>query len=371
LPRELLNKKGNTIRVCVGGAISASRLSQVGTDEAVIDYLRRRTELLGQRFAAKPVLKESRLARIVAAVDPNTLRSEIDELPSEQALLTHENLAVYYASASQIPNVLREIGRLREISFRQAGEGTGSSIDIDEFDSRYYHLFIWNRAQNEIAGAYRLAGTDDIVSRHGKNGLYTNTLFRFSPDFFNRIHPALELGRSFVRPEYQKSYLPLLLLWKGIGHFVAQRPWYRVLFGPVSISASYTSMSQSLMVDFLKANCADFSLAFSVKPRHRFRGNSPRWSKVRNLASLLPDIDELSEAVMDLEPDRKGVPVLVRQYTALGGQMLAFNVDHAFSGALDGLVVVDLAKVNLKLLERYMGKGGAAMYLARHQTGVA
>jgi hypothetical protein len=163
-------------------------------------------------------------------------------------LLTHENLAVYYASASQIPNVLREIGRLREISFRQAGEGTGSSIDIDEFDSRYYHLFIWNRAQNEIAGAYRLAGTDDIVSRHGKNGLYTNTLFRFSPDFFNRIHPALELGRSFVRPEYQKSYLPLLLLWKGIGHFVAQRPWYRVLFGPVSISASYTSMSQSLIV---------------------------------------------------------------------------------------------------------------------------
>jgi putative hemolysin len=266
---------------------------------------------------------------------------------------------------------LREIGRLREISFRQAGEGTGSSIDLDEFDSRYYQLFIWNRARNEIAGAYRLAGTDDIVSRYGKNGLYTNTLFRFSPYFFNRIHPALELGRSFVRPEYQRSYLPLLLLWKGIGHFVARRPWYRVLFGPVSISASYTTQSQSLMVDFLELNRPDLSLAFSVKPRHRFRSNSPRWSKIRNLAALLPDIDELSEAVMDLEPDRKGVPVLVRQYAALGGQILAFNVDHAFSGALDGLVVVDLEKVNLKLLERYMGKAGAAMYLARHQTGAA
>jgi putative hemolysin len=371
LPRELLNKKGTTIRVCIGGPISASSVSQVGTDEAGIDYLRHRTELLRQRSVAKPVFNETQLPQIVPPMDPNILRSEIDELPAEQSLLAHENLVVHIATASQIPNVLREIGRLREISFRQAGEGTGLSIDLDEFDSRYHHLFIWNRDRNEIGGAYRVAGTDNFESRDGQRGLYTSTLFRFKPDFFNRIHPALELGRSFVRPEYQKSYLPLLLLWKGIGHFVAQRPWYRVLFGPVSISASYTTISRSLIVDFLEANYASNALAGSVKPRHRFRSSPPPWSQTRTLASLLPDINELSEVVMDLEPDRKGVPVLVRQYLALGGRMLAFNVDHAFSGALDGLVVVDLTKMSPKLLERYMGKSGAAVYLHKHHAGAA
>lgn len=367
LPRELLNKKGSTIRLSIGTAISAGRLAQVGPDSAAIEYLRRRTLLLRERSTAIPSACELTLAPVDVAIEPAALRAEIDALVPCQTLLAHEDLMVFVATSPQIPNILREIGRLREISFRQAGEGTGGSLDLDEFDSCYRHLFIWNRARSEIAGAYRLAGTDEVVSRGGNSGLYSSTLFRFGRDFLRRIHPALELGRSFVRPEYQKSYLPLLLLWRGIGHYVARHPRYRILFGPVSISARYTTMSRSLIVSYLEAKCVNRTLASCVQPRCKFRSSPLFDSQARMLASLLPNIDALSEAVMDLEPDQKGVPVLVRQYLHVGGQMLAFSVDDAFSGVLDGLVVVDLGKVNPRLLEKYMSKVGAEIFQAYHR----
>ncbi len=364
LPRELLNKKGSTIQLSIGAAISARGLADIGTDAAAIDYLRRRTELLRERPSNTPALRTFAAAPVVPAINSKSLRGEVDGLPPGQTLLEHDDFVVHIAAAEQIPNTLLEIGRLREISFRQAGEGTGTPIDLDEFDAWYQHLFLWNRARNEIAGAYRLAGTDDVVSRHGENGLYTSSLFRFGPGFLNRIHPALELGRSFVRPEYQKTYLPLLLLWKGIGHYAARHPRYRMLFGPVSISATYSEVSRSLIVSFLETHCGNRSLASSVKPRCKFRHGRLRESNTRMLGSLLPGIDELSETVMDLEPDRKGVPVLLRQYLNVGGEILAFSVDRAFSGVLDGLVVVDLARLNPRLLERYMSKPGAKAFLS-------
>ncbi len=131
-------------------------------------------------------------------------------------LIENADFAVYTARASELPHALDELGRLREVTFRAAGEGTGRSADLDEFDAYYWHLLLWSKEKRELAGAYRAGNTDEIIRRHGVKGLYTNTVFRYDERLFLKIGSALELGRSFVRPEYQRQYAPLLLLWKGI-----------------------------------------------------------------------------------------------------------------------------------------------------------
>jgi hypothetical protein len=160
-------------------------------------------------------------AEIVPPVDGAECRLEVEALPEDQTLIAHAQYRVCLASARQIPRTLREIGRLREISFRQCGEGTGNAIDLDLFDSHYRHLFLWNCEKNEIAGAYRVVGTDEVIPRYGVHGLYTSTLFRFRRDFFRCVDPALELGRSFIQPEYQKLFATPAYV---AGHLPVRRP---------------------------------------------------------------------------------------------------------------------------------------------------
>ena len=369
LPRELLNKRGRSLRVAVGSPITASNLARHSTDRGAADYLQWRTQLLQSRRAEEPapvsVFRDpfpfrgkKTPAAIIPAVDAEACRYEVASLPDNQKLLEQGDHLVCFAHAPQIPQLLREIGRLREISFRQAGEGTGEPVDLDLFDTHYLHLFVWHRRRKEVIGAYRFAGTDEVLSRFGPQGLYTSTLFRFRRDFLSRVHPALELGRSFVRPEYQRSFAPLLLLWKGIGHYVARHPQYRILFGPVSISDTYSPASRALIVSFLKERHVDSSLAPSVKAKRKFQ--------TRPLRSMVANADELSDVVSDLEPDHKGLPVLLRQYLNVGGQILDFSVDRNFSGVLDGLIVVDLAKTDGRLVDKYLSKDGAMRFREFH-----
>ena len=360
LPRELLNKRGHTIAVSIGRPISPDRLAD---GEATL-YLRSRTHVLEARDAKKPWRFAPRLAPIAGAVDAGEMRAEVAALAPEQKLIESGDYQVYFAVAGQIPNILREIGRLREISFRGAGEGTGRSLDLDRFDAKYQHLWIWNPKSSEIVGAYRLAGTDSVDS---PRGLYTNTLFRFRPGLLDALNPALELGRSFVRPEYQKSYAPLLLLWRGIGHYVARHPRYRVLFGPVSISRDYSGASRTLIVSYLNARHGSHPLAALVEPRKQFRSRRAHGYEAQLLGSMVEKVEELSDVIADIEPDGKGVPVLLRQYLNVGGEVLAFNVDPLFSDVLDGLVVVDFLRMSAHLRERYMGKTGAEAFAAYHK----
>jgi putative hemolysin len=300
---------------------------------------------------------------VVLPAPENVLVEEIDRL-SAKPLAEADGLEVHLAPARQIPNVLREIGRLREVTFRQAGEGTGGAIDLDSFDSHYQHLFIWNREKREVAGAYRLGPTPDILPAHGIEGLYSSTLFRYDPELFRRTGPAIELGRSFVRAEYQRHFQPLLLLWKGICRYVLSHPCCRVLFGPVSISDDYTSASRDLLVTFLESQ-QDRELAALVKPRRPYRA---KWIAGRlrdTVGRLLKDIEELSDPIADVEGNGKGVPVLIRQYLRVGGRILGFNLDPAFH-TLDALVLVDLLQTPPALLARYMSKSGAADFLRQN-----
>jgi len=367
LSRELLNKRGSSIRVSIGGPISAQSLSRLENCSDAIHYLRERTHLLRARKETHATSKLS-LRKIIAPMDAALMRDEIERLAPQQKLVTSGEYLVCMATAEQIPKTLLEIGRLREICFREAGEGTGRDADLDVFDQRYHHLLVWNAERSEVVGAYRLAGTDVMRSRFGSKGLYTATLFRFKANFLASIEPALELGRSFVRTEYQKTYVPLLLLWKGIGRFVSDNPRYRTLFGPASISNHYSPASRALMVAYLKKHCYNDRLAQAVGPKAKFRAPLSIGATIDKFAPLLQDLEELSKVVSDLEPDKKGVPVLLRQYVNIGGQILEFSVDGRFSRALDGLIVVDLTKADRRLLNRYMGEAGANNFLRYHRS---
>ncbi len=371
LPHELGNKLGARVTIRLGQPLAPSKLAAFENDTQLAAHLRLKTYLLRDCVAsperAPPPTSAGRaLEPIAPAVDPERLSCEIETLPSEMLLVSSGRMRVYCAPTSRIPWTLQELGRLRELTFRAVGEGTGRSADIDVFDDYYEHLFIWNTETREIVGAYRLGRTDVISRRFGKRGLYTSTLFDYNDLFLKLLGPALELGRSFVRVEYQKSFASLMLLWKGIGEYVSRHPRYCRLIGPVSISNDYLPLSRELLVGFLRKKNFDPLAPTLVRPKRPFRG---RFS-LRTVGAQdesLADIETLSTVVADHEPDGKGAPVLLRQYLKLGGRMLGFNVDPDFGNALDCLVLVDLRKTNPRVLRKYMSDAGWERFSQAHR----
>jgi putative hemolysin len=292
----------------------------------------------------------------VASIPAGPRASQILRALPETPLLRSGGYSLFLASGEKLGAALEEIGRLREISFREAGEGTGQAYDLDRFDAHYRHLILWHDEKREIAGAYRLGVVDEILPQQGLQGLYTSTLFSFQPDFFSSIGPSVELGRSFIRAEHQKSYQPLLLLWKGIGRFLLNEGKARTLFGPVSISANYSSASRELIAAVLQSGGERL-----VAPRNPLRK--------RLAVSSYCKPSEVEEIVAELEADGKSLPVLLRQYLKMGARLHAFNVDPKFQNCLDGLIVVDLAQTERRLLERYFGIEGAREFLDKNCKG--
>lgn len=374
LPGVLVRKQGAEIEMRVGRPISAARLNGFGSDRQLMDALRLRTYILQNRYVDERVTfhnwkrrLHARGEAIAEAQAPEILRSEIDKLSEAHCLVQHNEYRVFHARASEIPRVLTEIGRLREITFRAVGEGTGKLLDLDEFDKTYVHLFLWNDDKNEIVGAYRLGLTDEILPRDGKYGLYSTTLFRYRSKVLRNLNPGIELGRSFIVEAYQRKHLSLGLIWKGIGQFLVRYPRYYILFGPVSISQEYQSLSKNLMVQYLKETNLNAEFASMVKarkpPRSRFFGSLDRQSFSRSVR----DIEDISALIAEIEREEKGVPILLKQYLKLNATILSFNVDPAFKNCIDGLVLVDLRSTPTKILERYLGESGARAFQAYHE----
>lgn len=374
LPSALLKTRRKTLGVRIGNPVPFSRL-ETFDDDGILDYLRMRTYMLNpktpRRSAPRKTWRSRRQQRrprpeqpIVDAVDPALLASEVADLPDDQRLVESGEYDVLIARMHQAPHVVREIGRLREIAFRAAGEGTGAAIDLDRFDRYYDHLFVWNRLTHEVVGAYRLGRTEEVLRRFGPKGLYTRTLFRFPRRFLEQLNPAFELGRSFVRLEYQRKHSPLALLWRGIGVLVVRDPRCKYLFGPVSISNAYRSVSQHTMISFIEAHQDLTELDRLIRPRNPLKWQTP--AEVRACTQLLTDIKEVSQLISEIELDRKGVPILLRQYMQLNARFVSFNVDPDFSDVVDVLMVTDLTQTEPRILERHMGKEGAARVLEYH-----
>lgn len=361
LGRELLNKSAKTIELSFGQAIKFKELNNLN-DAQIVNYLRLNTYLLNRDVSAtQQTVSDNDLLPIATGLPIGQLLEELHSLPAETQLLQNGEFDVYCASAQQIPSLLHEIGRLREHNFRQVGEGTGQAIDVDHFDHDYLHLFVWDRENQCMVGAYRLGLVDQLLAKYGVEGLYSRTLFNYDQRFLDQMGKSIEMGRSVIAEQYQKSMSALLLLWKGIATFVHQHPEYTHLFGPVSISNDYSHTARQLLAQSMTLHHYDNDCAEYVTPSNPLPETNLNWNT--SMLTALGDLQLLSRVIARID-EGKGVPVLLRQYLSLNGKLVCFNVDPAFNNALDGLIMVDLRDVPEKTLARYMGSENARAYLA-------
>ena len=261
---------------------------------------------------------------------------------------------MYAAEAEQIPRLLHELGLQRENTFRAVGEGTGTACDLDQYDPHYIHLVMWDPAAKCVAGAYRIGRTDFIIRNKGLDGLYNAQFFRFGKPMMKVISHGLEMGRAFITAPYQRQAGSLDTLWMGIARYLLKHPEYRYLYGTVSISQDYTDYSRRLILGWLRAHCMEESLARHVTANFPPDKLALRAEDMALLPSGLADVRMLNMMVIEAEPDRKGIPVLLRQYLRLNGKMLSFGIDESFGGVLDGLVLLDLETTTARFLKRYM-----------------
>ena len=372
LARELTNKRSREIQIHIGSPIPASKLDDFESDQDRIDFLRLRTHILPHRSQSVSIEKTpSSLPQLpgeTTSSQSSDLQAEIDALPESCCVLKKGDFSVYVTTAQQIPQLLPEIGRLRELTFRQVGEGSGSDTDLDRFDDYYLHAFAWDHSASAVVGAYRLGQTDKILAAHGPGGLYTSTLFKFEPGFLERLDPALELGRSFVCSQYQKKHSSLALMWKGILRWVATaNPQYKTFFGPVSISQEYNVLSKNLIVQYLRRKLGNPEFSAFVKPRNPFKPKRILGLEKSAISANLRNTEEVSALVSEIEDDGKGVPMLIKHYLKMNATLLSFNVDPDFSNVLDGLLMSDMTTTDPKLLKLYMGEELRDRFLAYHQ----
>ncbi len=363
LPRELLNKRKSVLNIRVGNVVRGAEWQGTGTSRELTEYLRHRTYFIRYRQSEEDVRRitsvgSENMQPLAAALDAGVIRDAVDNLPADALLASHSELDVYAMRAAQSDALMHEIARLREFTFREAFEGSGNALDRDEFDDTYYHLFLWNRERGEIAGAYRLGCCDELLRKNGIDGLYTNTLFKFADKFTEHLGDAVEVGRSFVRPEYQRHFASLSLLWRGIGEFLVRRPRYRKLFGPVSIGKNYNPMSRAVIVRYLRRYKLNQTMAALTAPRNPFESNAEETAAVLTLQRGILNSTDVSNLIGDIESDGKGMPILLQHYLKLNARVMEFNVDPQFSDVLDALIWLDLNSTEDRFLKRYMGAEG-------------
>ena len=362
LPSELFNKQGHTIKLRIGKPIKVEDIPDYNNSAKLLNFLRARTYALGagleeekKIFNPRNLFKiKKEPAEIVPEITAAILEKEVEPLRENYRIWVEKNYEVFIVPTSSIPNVIREIGRLREITFREVGEGTNKNIDLDEYDIYYHHLFIWDTEAKMIVGAYRIGLGDEIFYSLGKKGFYLTELFKIKEQFTPVLKKSLELGRSFIRKEYQQKPLPLFLLWKGILKYLIDNPRYRYLIGPVTISNSFSNFSKSLIVDYINRNHFDEELAQYVRPRKKFKVD---FSSIDTdlLMSGEDSFKGLDNLISAVETRSMKVPVLLRQYIALNAKIICFNIDPKFADCLDGFLVLDLKKVPQDILEK-LGK---------------
>lgn len=369
LPLELTNKEGQSVSVAFGSPVSAKMLKDIGSVDRVADFLRANvyclrsvltdtaaeaedTEVIRRAALSRLRLRKKRekvaakfpASEVVQAVDPILLGRELDSIADERMLVRVGDMCLFCAPTSDIPLTMREIARLREVTFRAAGEGTSMELDSDEYDDLYEHLFIWDAEKQAIAGAYRIGFGDVLLDNRGFEGFYTYTLFEFSRHLNEVLRQSIELGRSFVVPEYQRRSQTLLLLWRGILHVLLRNPSYRYLMGPVSMSGGYAMAAKWLLIDYIKANHWNAELAKYAVPRNGV-GALGRPTVDAELIRGIVSAEEIDKLIRDVEPSGQGMPVLMKKYLQLGGRVMGFNIDPLFNDTLDAMLVLDLCDV--------------------------
>ena len=352
LPSELTTQSRRPIKVRVGQPISVAAQKEEKTLEGFTDLLRKKTYLLANPFEKEMLIDKVPTTlkipkspkKIASAVSTKVLEGEIEKLREKGCrMLQSKNYEVYLAQQRDMPFILKEIGRQREITFREVGEGTNNAIDLDTFDSYYHHLFLWDDSDKCIVGAYRMGLGSEIFAKHGIDGFYLQDLFRFEPELYGMMSKSIEMGRAYIVKEYQQKPMPLFLLWKGIVHTTLRHPEHKYLIGGVSISNQFSNFSKSLMIEFMKSNYWDPYVAQYIRPKKEFKVKLNDADKEFIFDETQADLNKFDRLLSEVEPGSLRLPVLIKKYIKQNAKVVAFNVDPLFNNSVDGLMYIKIA----------------------------
>jgi len=354
LPSELLTQKDRIIKVRIGKPIPVAEQNEHQSIEEYSEFLRKKTYMLANSFNEEskqllsvPNLKTPKSPKQIATpANQEKMVAEVNKLrDTDCRLLQSKNYEVFFTEADKIPNILHEIGRLREVTFREVGEGTNESIDLDKYDQYYHHMFLWDDETKQIAGAYRMGLGSEIFPKYGMEGFYLNDLFRFESELHEMMHNSIEMGRAFIIKDYQQKPMPLFLLWRGIIHTTLRYPEHKFLLGGVSISNQFTDFSKSLMIEFMKSNYYDPYIAQYVHPKKEFKVKLKDADKDFIFDEAEADLNKFDKIIDELEPGNLRLPVLIKKYIKQNARLVAFNVDPLFNNAIDGLMYIRIADI--------------------------
>lgn len=350
LAREMFKKRSKVINFKVGEPIAYKTLQKSQFSDAML------IALLKKHLYKISKDKKGIFATQTSIAHPEERKSIRAELKKSTLLgETSDGKKIYLYEHEWGSPLMKEIGRLRELTFRKVEEGTGAKRDVDNFDKHYKHIVLWDEEELELVGAYRIGESNFIKEYFGVEGFYSQTLFEFNPEFEPYLNNAIELGRSFVQPRYWGSRA-LDYLWQGIGAYLSVNSHIRYMYGPVSLSDIYPKIAKNLIIAF-------YQLYFPSKKSLVVARNPffmSRLEKEEALAFFKGDDykedfmvlkDQLSQ--MDLS-----VPTLYKQYSDLcedgGISFVDFNVDKDFANCVDSFIIVDITKIKEAKKKRYI-----------------
>ena len=349
LSNEMFNKKSKNINIKIGQIIPSENITPKGLNKDFLVNLYKK-HLYALKKGKKSFFEtQSAIAHPVSKID---LYNELKKSP----LLgqTNDGKKIYLYDYVEDSIVLKELGRLREISFRKVGEGVNKKRDIDKYDVYYQHIILYDKNELEIVGAYRIGNSDVIFKEFGTKGFYSNTLFQFNDEFMFYLQNSIELGRSFVQPKYWGTRA-LDYLWYGIGAYVKANPNIKYMFGPVSISGAFPAIAKDMLVFYYiyyyssEKNLVEARTPFSYSSHiHDIKEFFTLEDKKRDFKSLKIALSNIGV----------NVPTLYKQYSELtlddGVKFLDFNVDKNFGDCIDSFILVEIDKIKDSMKQRYM-----------------
>jgi len=360
LPSEMLKKRDKPIRIRIGKPVSAKVIEDCDDAKELGEFLRKKVYMMRSYYERRKSITElfklSNLPiKFPLRQEEQVVQNIIDETPVEdllkdinnlktkdKQLFTNGNYEVYFTEYDLIPSLMREIGRQRELTFREVGEGTNLPFDLDKYDQHYHHLILWDSVAQKIAGAYRMALGAQVMKKHGIDGFYISSLFEVDQELRPFFRKVIEMGRAYITSEYQQKPLPLFLLWRGIVHVCLRNPEHKFLMGGVSISNRFSDFSKSLMIEFMRSNYYDSVVAQYVHPKNDYKVRLREKDKNLFFEGLDNDLNKFDKLIDDFEPQMR-LPVLIKKYIKQNAKVIAFNVDPNFNDAIDGLMYIRIS----------------------------
>lgn len=352
IPSEIYSQRNRPIKVRIGQPISVKSQKELTSLEDFGEVLRKKTYILSNAYEKERLIDQIPTTlkipktpkKIASAIRTEVIQGEIEKLREKDCrLLESKNYEVFLALEKDMPFILKEIGRQREVTFREIGEGTNNAIDLDIFDTYYHHLFLWDNHKKAIVGAYRMGMGSEIFDKHGIDGFYLQDLFRVEPELYGMMRQSIEMGRAYIVKEYQQKPMPLFLLWKGIVHTTLRHPEHKFLIGGVSISNQFSNFSKSLMIEFMKSHYWDPYVAQYIRPKKEFKVKLKDADKEFVFDETQADLNKFDRLINEVEPGNLRLPVLIKKYIKQNAKVIAFNVDPLFNNSVDGLMYIKIA----------------------------